>query len=61
MEIFSFDCNNYRLPVPRSPDSGDLTSVPKYFLLLIVQHNKINRFIEVIYYRVKSVKYEEYS
>jgi hypothetical protein len=32
---------------------------PRVFLL-IQKGSNINRFIEIIYYRVKSVKYEEY-
>jgi hypothetical protein len=35
------------------------TGTPGDFLLLMVNGRKINRFIDIIYYRVKSVKYEE--
>jgi hypothetical protein len=34
MEIFSFDCNNYRLPVPRSPDLGDFDRCTKVFFVI---------------------------
>jgi hypothetical protein len=42
MEIFSFDCNNYRLPVPRSPDSGDFDQCTKVFFVIncAAQQNK---------------------
>jgi|APFre7841882630_1041343.scaffolds.fasta_scaffold881654_1 hypothetical protein len=42
MEILSFDCNNYRLPVPRSPDSGDFDQCTKVFFVIncAAQQNK---------------------
>jgi hypothetical protein len=60
MKIFSFNCNSNRLLVIRLRIWEYLNGIPEDFLLLIVKCHKINRFIEVIYYRVKSVKYEEY-
>lgn len=61
MAIFSFDYHNDRLPGPRFTEIWEyLTSAQEDFLLFIVKGSKINRFIEIIYYRIKSVKYEEY-
>jgi hypothetical protein len=60
MDISSFDCPNNRLPVLRCKSFWEYgTGVPGDFLLLRVNGRKINRFIHIIYYRVKSVKYEE--
>jgi hypothetical protein len=61
MDIFSFDCHNNRLPGPRFTEILEyLTGTQEGFLLLIVKGSKINRFIEIIYYRIKSVKYGDY-
>jgi len=57
MGIFSFDCQNNRLPNPRFTEIREyLTGTPEDFLLLIVKGSKIGRFIEIIYLRIKSVK-----
>jgi hypothetical protein len=61
MDIFSFDCHNNRLPGLRFTEIWEyLTGAQEDFLLLIVKGSKINRFIEIIYYRIKSVKYGDY-
>jgi hypothetical protein len=61
MDIFSFNCHNNRLPDPRFAEIWVyLTGAQEDFLLLTEKGSKINRFIEIIYYRVKSVKYEEF-
>jgi hypothetical protein len=61
MDIFSFDYHNNRLPDLRFTEVLEyLTGAQEDFLLLIVKGSKINRFIEIIYYRIKSVKYGDY-
>jgi hypothetical protein len=61
MDIFSFDCHDNRLPGPRFTEIWEyLTGAQEVFLLLIVKGSKISRFIEIIYFRIKSVKYEEF-
>jgi hypothetical protein len=60
MGISSFECHNKHLPGSRGKSFWEYaTGAPEDFLL-IQKGSKINRFIEIIYFRVKSVKYEEY-
>lgn len=61
MQISFLECHNKHLPGLRCKSFWEyVTGVPGDFLLLMVNGRKINRFIDIIYYRVKSVKYEEY-
>jgi hypothetical protein len=61
MGISSFECHNKHLPGSRGKSFWEFaTGAPEDFFLLIQKGSKIKRFIEIIYYRVKSVKYEEY-
>jgi len=54
MDIFSFDFHNYRLPGPWFTEIREyFTGIQEDFLLLIVKGSKINRFIEIIYFRIK--------
>jgi hypothetical protein len=61
MRISFLECDNRHLPDPRCKSFWEyVTGVPGEFLLLMVNGRKINRFTDIIYYPVKSVKYEEY-
>lgn len=62
MDIFSFGCHDNRLPSPRFTEIWEyLNGAQEDFLLLIVKGSKISRFIEIIYFRIKSVNYEDYE
>jgi hypothetical protein len=61
MRISFLECDNRHLPgLPCKSFWEYVTGVFGEFLLLMVNGRKINRFTDIIYYPVKSVKYEEY-
>jgi hypothetical protein len=60
MRISFLECHNKCLPGLRCKSFWEIaTGTPGDFLSLMVNGSKINRFIDIIYYRVKSVKCEE--
>jgi hypothetical protein len=62
MDFFSLGCYNDRVPGTRSFEGwNDWGLCLGDFLLIVMGTNEIRGFIEVIYYRVKSVKYEDYE
>jgi len=60
MRISFLECHNKHLPDPWCKSFWEyVTGVIGDFLLLMVNGRKINRFIDIIYFRIKSVKQEE--
>jgi hypothetical protein len=61
MEIFSIDCHNEGLPDPRFREIWEDLNDAQEDCLLLIGAAKSTDSLENIYYRIKSVKYEEYG